>query len=240
MIMYCYSTYKFSPVGFSVGYINVPVEEKNEYAFLTPCKDNFVSKCFETGIIKGIYGKYNKNEHYYFMIKGLKCDFVNEDNVPSHKKCNFLFEFRKDELDKYRRFFRNYKKEELEKAMNEFIIPDSSAAKFALKIHSHKLNEYINSVLSKNEKTEKNVECDDLVFFTMSSEPENNKILSDIVGCEISKVGESRYSTKKKSLADLILQLGTMIGSAILTFLDLLVKLRKVIAEFVKNIKSKM
>lgn len=220
MILYCYSTYKFSPVGFSVGYVNIPIGEKAEYTYLKPCTDSFVKKCFEKDIIRRVYGKRFDNGHYCFMVKGLKCDFINEDNVPSHKKGNFLFEFSENELEKYKRFTRNYKRDELEKAMNDFIIPDSFAEKFALKIQTKKLNEYIEAVLSGNANLDKNIECDDLYFHTMTSNPDNISVLTDIAGCAVSGIGEQKYSTKKKSLVSLILQIPEIVGMAVRACLD--------------------
>lgn len=158
------------------------------------CNDDFIKKCFETGYITSVYGKNPKNGHFYFMVKGLRREFTNEDKMPSHKKGNFIFEF--DNVEDYKRFFRNFDETKLADAMNEFIVPDSFAETYALKLDTKKLNEYINPVLSSETNTGIKVECNDLYFDTTSSEPNVSKELTHLLGCPVQKIANDKFTTK--------------------------------------------
>lgn len=193
ILMYCYSTYKFSPVGFAIGCVLLPIESNSTYTELKKCRDDFVKKCFENDIIRNVYGQNPKTKHYCLMVKGLRSEFVNEDNMPSHKKGNFLFEF--DNSEEYKRFIKNYDKSKLESAMNEFIVPDSFAETFALKMDTKKLNDYISSVLSEKADSKTSVECNKLYFDTSSSDSSVAKEISQILGCPVYKVGQNKFST---------------------------------------------
>jgi len=195
--MYCYSTYKFSPVGYAIGSVEVPVTANLRYVELKPCRDGFVRNCFEQDLIKRVLGKSPVTGHYYFMVKDLRCEFINEDNVQSHKNGNFLFEF--DNIEEYTRFVKNYDKSRLETAMNGFIVPDSFAKTFALKLDTEKLNDYINSALSSEPRSERNVACENLCFETTSGESGIEEGLSEIAGCPISKEKDMIYSSKKNT-----------------------------------------
>ena len=192
--MYCYANYKFSPVGFAIGSVSLPINSTAAYTELENHKDDFIKKCFETGFITSVYGKNPKNKHFYFMVKGLRSEFINEDNMPSHKKGNFIFEF--DNVDEYKRFFRNFDETKLAAAMNEFIVPDSFAETYALKLDTNKLNEYIASVLSAETDTGIKVECNDLYFDTTSSEPNVSKELTQMLGYPVFKTGNDRFATR--------------------------------------------
>lgn len=201
ILMYCYSSYTYSPVGFALGCLTMPIKSDSEFINLKPCKDNFVKECFKTGIIKRVYGKNPNSGHYIFMVENLECEFVNSDNMKSKKYCNFWFEF--DENDKYVRFVRNFDKDQLEMVMNDFIIPDSFAETFALKIKTKALNDYIGSLLNKEPDSQKdmvNVECDDFYFETTTSNPGNSKMLSEIIGQAVTEYEPYKFSTKKKLL----------------------------------------
>lgn len=192
--MYCYATYKSSPVGFVIGSVSLPINSTAAYTELENRKDDFIKKCFETGFITSVYGKNPKNKQFYFMVKGLRSEFINEDNMPSHKKGNFIFEF--DNVVEYKRFFRNFDKSKLATAMNEFIVPDSFAETYALKLDTKKLNEYITSVTSSETNTGIKVECDELYFDTTSSEPNVSKELTQMLGYPVFKTGNDRFTTR--------------------------------------------
>lgn len=196
--MYCYSTYKYSPVGFVIGYVDLPINSQSKFTELKKCQDRFVKYCFETGFVRNVYGKEPKKGHYCFMVKKLRCEFINEDNMPSHKICNFFFDF--DDADEYKCFVRNYDKSQMESAMNDFIVPDSFAEFFALKLDTESLNKYIAYVLSGNGDNSKYVECDNLCFDTSSSEPQVCQDLSKFLGCPVYQVKPDKFSTKKNFL----------------------------------------
>ncbi len=199
MLMYCYSTYKTSPVGFAIGWVKVPIEKGSAYTELKPCTDNFVRSCFERGFIKNVSGRSPVTHHYYFIVKKLRCEYIDDHNVPGHKICNFLFEFDENEKDKYVRFVRNYDKAKLETVMNDFIVPDSFAETFALKLDTAKLNDYINSMLSAEPENNKKVECDDLCFESDTVAPNLAERFTRIAGCEIFEQDGKTYSSKKNS-----------------------------------------
>lgn len=209
MILYCYSTYKYSPVGFAIGAINIPIKYDSQFVYLKGCSNTFVKKCFESSSIRRVYGKNPQNGKFYFLAKNLKCDFINDDNVSAHKKGNFMFEFDSNEKNEYVRFCSNYNRKKLEQSMNGFLIPDSLVDKYALKIDAEKLNEYIISLVSSTENNKK-IECDDLYFETITNEPDTIRELSGITGCSIfvadksNPDGAERFTTKKKSTVSMI------------------------------------
>lgn len=200
MVLYCYCTYKLSPVGYAIGRVGIPMKDE-EFTYLEPCGNSFVRKCFETAIIRKVDGKHS-NGHYCFMVKGLKCRFVDENNVPSHKSGNFFFDFDESEKEKYKCVVQNYNKAALEKAMNEFIVPDSFAETFALKIQTNKLNEYIKTLISDNSETDKKIVCCSFLrFHTKDPEIDHSNELTKIAGQQVYRDKEDDqeiYSTKKK------------------------------------------
>lgn len=196
LLMYCYSSYKYSPIGFALGYLEVPITDNSEFAELKPCDDDFVRKCFETGFIKHIYGKNPRTEHYIFMEKKLVCEFINEDGKASKKNCNFMFEF--DNVEEYKNFKKNFNRNQLEMYMNDFIIPDSSVENYALKINSKAFNDYIELILNKKTNDETlDIECEELYFETLTSSSENCQKLSEIVGSAVNEWKPFKYSTRK-------------------------------------------
>lgn len=194
MKFYCYSSYRFSPVGFAMGYIDYPNSDK-EYSQLKPFKDEFITRCFEKRVIKEMWGMESKTNHFFFVAKKLTCDFINNDNMPSKKYCNFIFEF--SDVAEYRSFVNHYNRDSLEKAMDEFVVPDSFAGKYALKIDIQAFKNYLQPLLSDKNAPQVPDE-NELVFTTLSDEPDTDKELTTIAGKRVYKEKAQTYSTKKK------------------------------------------
>lgn len=241
MILYCYSTYKYSPVGFAIGAIKFPIKSDSQFVYLKGCSNTFVKKCFESSSIRKVYGKNPQNGRFYFLAKNLKCDFINDDNVSAHKKGNFMFEFDSSEKNEYVCFCSNYNKKKLEQSMDGFLIPDSLVDKYALKIDAEKLNEYIISLLSSTDNNKK-FECDDLYFETITNEPDTIRELSGITGCPIfvadksNPNGTERFTTKKKSAVSTIRKIAVEV---ITTLSEMILSLFSKVKVWVKKLKLK-
>ena len=241
MILYCYSTYKYSPVGFAIGSINIPIKSDSRFVYLKGCSNTFVKKCFESSSIRRAYGKNPQNGKFYFLTKNLKCNFINDDNVSAHKKGNFMFEFEASEKNEYVCFFSNYNRKKLELSMNDFLIPDSLVDKYALKIDAEKLNEYILSSVSSTENNKK-VECDDLYFETITNDSDTVRELSEISGCPIfvadksNPDGVERFTTKKKSTVSMICKVAVEV---ITTLIEIISFLFLKVNVWVRNLKIK-
>lgn len=194
---YCYASYKFSPVGFAIGFADLADISGEEISRLEPCQDELVRRCFESGDIVRVYGKRPDSGSFCYMVKDLQCGFVNSDGVPSKKYGNFLFEF--SEQEDYKSFSRGFSREKLEQAMNEFIQPDEHEDTFALKICVKPLEDYIRAAISDGESSDSPVRCKYLCFETDSSGEDVKDALTQIAGTEVSSAGKNCYSTKKKA-----------------------------------------
>lgn len=151
--VYTYCSYKFSPVGFKHGAFQLDTENSND-EYVVPSSNStppIVCTCFVQSLIKGAEGKIPDTEEYIILLKGLECDFVNEDGEPSKKYGNFAFST--DEIESYNNLI-NVDLNELSKAMNSFLIPDSKAGEAAIKIDTKQFIDFIENVSNKSDSTE--------------------------------------------------------------------------------------
>lgn len=151
--VYTYCSYKFSPVGFKHGAFQLDTENSND-EYVVPSSNStppIVCTCFVQSLIKGAKGKIPDTDEYIILLKGLECDFVNEDGEPSKKYGNFAFST--DEIESYNNLI-NVDLNELSKAMNSFLIPDSKAGEAAIKIDTKQFIDFIENVSNKSDSTE--------------------------------------------------------------------------------------
>lgn len=193
MRIYSNSSYKYSPTGFAIGYVELSDLSNNNYSYLKVCKDDTIRKLFEAGEIKSVYGKLPGSDKYVYLVKKLECSFKNDDNVDSKKYGNFAFVF--DNSTEYIRFKSNYDSKSLIKSMNEFIVPDGSVEKFGLKIQNSSLHKFIQDCLKD---CASNISDDCLYIDTTSVNSDISKKLSDLLSVSVSKESGFTYCTKKK------------------------------------------
>lgn len=153
--VYTYCSYKFSPVGFKHGAFQLDTENSND-EYVVPSSNStppIVCTCFVQSLIKGAKGKIPDTEEYIILLKGLECDFVNEDGELSKKYGNFAFST--DEIESYNHLINVYNVDlnMLSEAMNSFLIPDSKAGEAAIKIDTKRFIDFIENVPNTSHST---------------------------------------------------------------------------------------
>lgn len=213
MRIYSNSSYKYSPTGFAIGFVESSELTKDGYSLLKPCKDELIKKLFESGDVKFAYGKLPNSGKYVYLVKKLECSFRNDDNVEAKKYCNFAFVF--DSVKEYSAFKINYNSQLLIRQMNSFIVPDGMIEKFGLKIQNSYLNEYINSCIKGDIPMDVDSE---LYIDTTSSNNDISKKLSELFLISLCKENGSLYSTKKKQIVPIPI-IASVIAAAIITII---------------------
>jgi len=193
MRIYSNSSYKYSPTGFAIGYVDQSEIENDGYSYLKPCDLDIIRKLFENGDIKGAYGKLPNSNKYVYLVKKLDCSFKNQDNVEAKKYCNFAFVF--DSNSEYSDFKKNYDVQSLTKHMNDFIVPDGTVEKFGLSIQNSSLKMFLSGCLKGSVI---NYSDEEFYIEATSSSTDISKKLSDFFSVNISREKDSKYSTKKK------------------------------------------
>lgn len=199
--VYTYCSYKFSPVGFKLGVFQLDTESINE-EFVTPETSNispFVRNCFIEGVIQKAIGRIPETNEYIILRKGLECDYVNEDGMPAKKYGNFAF--LTTELSIYNCIGNLYDRsaEQLSKAMNTFLIPDSNAGETAIKINIKKFKDFI----LENGPNPSNLTAEERFYIT--SDSDSNTVIQTLSArfpdYEVSGTNGERnfYKLKKKS-----------------------------------------
>lgn len=200
--VYVYCSYRSSPEGFTLGAFNTDnLKNDEEYIYINKkdASNKTVAKLFYSGTAKSAYGKLpeciDETGNYIYIIKDLKCDFVNEDNMPSIKYGNFAFET--DDPELYRRIFFNLKRlgfKELNKYLDLLLIPDVSIPAFRSKISYVGFENFYKELTREVEGKIK----DDFLIVTPSKEADYSEDLEKIVGYPIVRYNENKYCVKKK------------------------------------------
>lgn len=178
MKIYIYCSYQSSPVGFKLGVIQYDLSNGEYYIPSDKDIEPFVQNSFEEGLIKKVYGRIPKIEKYLLLIKKLQGMTI--DNISVY--MNFAFEF--DDVNEFDTFMNNYRNnysndEDLAKILVEAIIPDRNIKDFALKINASILNEFVNKLLIKNERSTSsinNVNKNKLIVESRSTSDYSDKI----------------------------------------------------------------
>jgi len=194
MRIYSYSSYKRSPTGFAIGYIESSELSGEAYIELKHCNDEFIEKLFKAGDVKNVYGKIPDSNEYIYMVKKLECSFRNDDNEAAKKYCNFAFVF--DNVTDYIKFKNNFDSQLLTKLMNEFIVPDGSIETFGLKIQKAALNKFVQCCMKETSSIQ-SVE-DHITIEALSTNTDISAALSDLLSVNVSKEIGAVYSSKKK------------------------------------------
>ena len=198
--VYTYCSYKFSPAGFRHGAFQLDTENSND-EYVVPSSDStppIVRNCFVQSLIKGAKGKIPDTEEYIILLKGLECDFVNEDGEPSKKYGNFAFST--DEIESYNNLINVYNLDlnRLSKAMNSFLIPDSKAGEAAIKIDTKQFIDFIENVPNTSDSTK------DQNYLTIRSSSSGDKVIKtlkeEFPEYSVESIGKCHYQLKKKAL----------------------------------------
>ena len=140
-----------------------------------------------------------ETNEYIILLKGLECDFVNEDGMPAKKYGNFAFATT-DPIT-YNNLNNNIESlsmVQLSEAMNSYLIPDSDAGDAAIKID---VKRFVDFILSVSTPSYSNDGMNDFSIISSSSGDKVITTLSDRFP-EYSVVLSSgnNYQFKKKSL----------------------------------------
>lgn len=175
--------------------------EKEE--FIVPTTDFIVSsmirECFAEGLVQKAFGKMPGSNEYIILLKGLECDFVNEDGMPAKKYGNFAFSTTDPTT------FNNLSANisalsmlQLSEVMNSFLIPDSKAGDAAIKIDTKRFIDFILSASNASHSTES------LNGFNIISSSSGDKVISTLTDrfpeYSVIPTSGNHYQLKKKSL----------------------------------------
>jgi len=200
--VYTYCSYKFSPVGFRHGVFQLDTENSNN-EYVVPTIDSDISpiirNCFVEGLIQKATGKIPETTEYIILLKGLECDFVNEDGMPAKKYGNFAFST--NDPTTYNNLNTNISALsmlQLSEAMNSFLIPDSNAGDAAIKIDTKRFIDFILSVSITSHSTES------LNEFNIISSSSGDKVIKTLTDrfpeYSVIPANGNHYQLKKKSL----------------------------------------
>lgn len=195
--VYTYCSYKFSPVGFRHGVFQLDTENSNN-EYVVPTIDSDISpivrNCFVEGLIQKAMGKIPETTEYIILLKGLECDFVNEDGMPAKKYGNFAFST--TDPTTYTNLSA-LSMSQLSEAMNSFLIPDSNAGDAAIKIDTKRFIDFILSVSITSHSTES------LNEFNIISSSSGDKVIKTLTDrfpeYSVISTGGNYYQIKKKS-----------------------------------------
>lgn len=202
--VYTYCSYKFSPVGFQHGVFQLDTKSSNE-KYIVPSTNSDISpivrNCFVEGLVQKAMGKIPEKNEYIVLIKGLECDYINEDGMPAKKYGNFAFST--DDPKVYNNLTA-LNKSKLSEAMNSFLIPDSNAGDTAIKIDTKEFIDFIKGVSKKPNTNE------DLNDFNIISSYSGDKVISTLEErfpeYDVDKISDNSYKLKKNSKAPTILR----------------------------------
>ena len=145
--VYTYCSYKFSPVGFRHGVFEFDTDNYTD-EYIVPVTDSATSSvvrnCFVEGLVQKAVGKIPETNEYIILLKGLECDYVNEDGMPAKKYGNFAFSTaNKETYINLKNYLDSLSVTQLSEAMNFFLIPDSDAGDTAIKIDVKRFTDFI-------------------------------------------------------------------------------------------------
>lgn len=200
--VYTYCSYRFSPVGFILSVFEVDTDNENE-EFIIPSTDFNVSSiicdCFAESLVQKAYGKMPDTNEYIILLKGLECDFVNEDGIPSKKYANFAFSTT-DAIayNNLSNIITNLSMEQLSEAMNLFLIPDSNAGDVALKIDVKQFINFIRNISNPSNSNESTK------GFSIISSSSGDKVIKTLSECfskySVISTSGNNYQIKKKDV----------------------------------------
>lgn len=200
--IYVYCSYRKSPDEFTLGAFNAEkLNDDEEFIYITKeeASNKIIAELFYSGEIKRAYGKLPEDAEYsgsyIYLIKELKCEFMNEDNMPSIKYGNFAFET--DDPELYRKIFFNIKRmapQKLNKYLDLMLIPDVYVPDFRSKLCSEEVKNFCKDLTQETEGDRK----DDLCIISSSDQADYSGDIAKIIGCPVERYKENRYRIKKK------------------------------------------
>lgn len=208
--IYVYCSYRNSPEEFTLGAFDAAKGNTNdEYIFINKeeVKNTVISKILYSGMVKKAYGKIPESlansGKYIYVIKDLRCEFTNEDNMPSVKYGNFAFET--DEPEIFKKIFikfENFKPVDLEKYLDKLVVPDVGVADFRLKIDAKEFNSF-HKELMKNIGGNKRIK-ENFCIIASSGSSDHSSEISELIGTELVHCKDNIYRCKKKVMNLLI------------------------------------
>ena len=152
--IHVYCSYRLSPVGYQYGVLRCPASGNGNAGNLSPPEKNsvtdFVTKAFDHGFITGVSGKIpvSDSSRYILLVKKRHYSYPEgHQDIGKDVMLNLAFEF--DDFDEFRRFATAFETANSENAslldqrMADLILPDYNAPTYGLKIHSEKLNAFV-------------------------------------------------------------------------------------------------
>lgn len=200
--VYVYCSYRGSPVEFTLGAFEYDNSSDERYIYISKdkVKNETIREILYNRTVKAMYGKLlsesDEEARYICLIKDLKCDFIDEDEMPSIKYGNFVFET--DDRSLYIRMFNNLKRiqNKLNEYLDRLVIPDLYVDDFKLKIDNHVFKEFY-AEITKIVDADVN---DALIIITNESDMDKSDELSDLLKTNVIKKKDNVYICKKKSL----------------------------------------
>ena len=181
---YSYCSYKGSPSGFKLGVLTP--EDKKVLCLSNKGVNEFIRNSFETGVVKGIYGKLPNCDQYVYLVKKLRYEQKADDTFASIFHMNFAFVF--DRYKEYEDFLNGismFEEDEISKMMSSVIIPNKEDEVYALNINGVELRKVLERISEKSDEITIGGSKEELYIKVVSRKTDVMK-LEDIYKDEIS------------------------------------------------------